>query len=287
MASSHSKHNLQIRSDILNTHKLFINFLTCDIIHVLFHLFNEQCCKERDNHITIAKLIKAERETIELKDDVSISSSAYKDKVRSGSSNLILDIHKRGKKFVHLTIHLSPNSLNPEHAGILHFLKDIYTVKHSSRKSDHYYALIKVEQPNPTSLSFSIGYGYDTPNAKNFTTYDDELQQEMGVIITVLNRLFDSNNKYFVGNHMNYLFDIVNNTNLLLENMNQYTQIATRKNKGKMISPIWANNQFFNLSNVVNNSILSRARKVNRRATRRKTRKVRNNNYGNCASFDS
>ena len=46
---------------------------------------------------------------------------------------------------------------------------------------------------------------------------------------------------------MNYLFDIVNNTNLLLGNMNQYTKIATRKNRGKMISPIWANNQFFDI----------------------------------------
>jgi len=46
---------------------------------------------------------------------------------------------------------------------ILHFRKDIFTVKRSSRDIDMHYALIMVEQPNEDTLRFSIGYGYDTP----------------------------------------------------------------------------------------------------------------------------
>jgi hypothetical protein len=277
MASMYSNHNLQIRSDILDTQTLFINFITADIMDALVHLFSEECCEHRDKHITIAKLIKDERDRQHLVDNVTISSCAYKDATRNGSSNIVLDIHKDGKKFLHLTIHLSIHSLHPKDAGILHFLKDIYTIKHSSRKYERHYALIKVDQPHPESLHFSIGYGYHTSGAKNAMIYDKEVQQEMDVVIAVLNRLFDSSDEYYVGKVRNDPIEIINRTNVLLKNMNNHTKIATRKNKGKMMGPKWNNTPYINVESVPNSvqhSMVSRSRKVNHRTTRKK---VKNN----------
>jgi len=289
MASMYSNHDLQIRSDILESQLLLIRFLTADIMDVLVHLFSEECCENRDKHITIAKLIKDERAHQKLADDVTILSYAYKNKTRDGSSNLLLNIYKHGKEFLHLTIHLSPNTLHPKDAGLLHFLKDIYTTKITSRKYERHYALIKVEQPHPDSLHFSIGDGYHTPGAKNAMIYDKEVQQEMNVVITVLNRLFDSSDEYFVGKVRNDPIEIINRTNELLKNMNQHSKLATRKNKGKMMGPTWNNTPYVNMVSVPNSvyhSMVSRSHKVNRRSTHKIAKKKPNNNQYNYLLYN-
>jgi hypothetical protein len=289
MASMYSNRNLQHRSDILESQLLLIRFLTADIMDVLVHLFSKDCCENRDKHITIAHMIKDERAHQKLADDVTILSHAYKDAIRNGSSNMVLDIHKHGKEFLHLTIHLSPNSLHPEDAGLLHFLKDIYTIKITSRKYERHYALIKVEQPHPDSLHFSIGYGYDTPSAKNAMIYDREVQQEMDVVIAVLNRLFDSSDEYFIGKVRNNPIEIINRTNVLLKNMNQHSKLATRKNKGKMMGPKWNNTSYVNMVSVPNSvyhSMVSRSHKVNRRSTRKIAKKKTNNNQYNYLLYN-
>jgi hypothetical protein len=289
MASMYSNHDLQIRSDILESQLLLIRFLTADIMDALVHLFSEECCENRDKHITIAKLIKDERAHQKLADDVKILSYAYKNKTRDGSSNLLLNIYKHGKEFLHLTIHLSPNTLHPKDAGLLHFLKDIYTTKITSRKYERHYALIKVEQPHPDSLHFSIGDGYHTPGAKNAMIYDREVQQEMNVVITVLNRLFDSSDEYFVGKVRNDPIEIINRTNELLKNMNQHSKLATRKNKGKMMGPTWNNTPYVNVESIPNSvqhSMVSRSRKVNHRTTRKIAKKKTNNNQYNYLLYN-
>ena len=58
MASMYSNRNLQNRSDILESQLLLIRFLTADIMNTLVHLFSEDCCKNRDTHITIAQIIE-------------------------------------------------------------------------------------------------------------------------------------------------------------------------------------------------------------------------------------
>ena len=289
MASMYSNRNLQHRSDILESQLLLIRFLTADIMNNLVHLFSKDCCKNRDKHITIAQMIKDERAHQNLTDDVTILSHAYKDAIRNGSSNIVLDIHKYGKKFVHLTIHLSPNSLHPKDAGLLHFLKDIYTKRITSRKDERHYALIKVEQPRPNSLHFSIGDGYHTPGAKNAMKYDREVQQEMDVVIAVLNRLFDSSDEYFIGHVRNAPIEIINRTNELLKNMNQHSKLATRKNKGKMMGPTWNNTPYGNMLSVQNglqHSMVSRSHNVNRRSTRKISKKKHNNNQYNYLLYN-
>jgi len=289
MASMYSNHDLQIRSDILESQLLLIRFLTADIMDALVHLFSQECCENRDKHITIAQMIKDERAHQKLADDVRILSHAYKDKTRDGSSNLVLDIYKYGERFLHLTIHLSPNSLHPKDAGLIHFLKDIYTIKITSRKYKRYYVLIKVEQPHPHSLHFSIGDGYHTPDSKNAIRYDKEVQQEMDVIIAVLNRLFDSTDEYFVGKIRNAPIEIINRTNELLKNMNQHSKLATRKNKGKMMGPKWNNTPYVNMvsdPNSVQHSMVSHSRKVNHKLTRKIAKQRTNNNKYNYLLYN-
>jgi len=136
---------------------------------------------------------------------------------------------------------LSQKKRDPSKDGMIHIMKDIYTVKRSCRNIDKYYALIRVEQPpNSNSLHFSIASGYDTPDSPFASTYEKEVQQEMDVIINVLNKIFDADNKvYFVGNdEMRVVLPIENKTNILLSNMNNHTNIATRKNWKKMMNHI-------------------------------------------------
>lgn len=238
MASMYSSDELQLRSDILKTHIIFVEFLTADMIDHLVHLFNEKCCEHRNNHITISDIMKEERDRKGLVDDVIITSSAYNDPSNPGGSSIVLDIHKHGGSFVHFTAHLSIHELKPKHSGILHMYKDIYkSLQRGSNKT--FYALINVEQPTPDSLHFSIGYGYDTPSAKNAIVYDKEVQQEMNMIIAVLNRLFNPLDTYYIGRDRTDPIEVSNTTNAILANMNSRTHIASRKNKGKMMWPSW------------------------------------------------
>ena len=67
----------------------------------------------------------------------------------------------------------------------------------------------------------------------------------MDVIITVLNNLFDEDNsEYYIGDE-DTLFPIHNNTNVILGNINTYTQHVTRKNKGVKMYPSFSNNKAY------------------------------------------
>ena len=46
---------------------------------------------------------------------------------------MYLGIKKKGKEFIHLTIHLVPKELNPKKDGIIHIFKNIYK-KNVNRK---------------------------------------------------------------------------------------------------------------------------------------------------------
>lgn len=64
----------------------------------------------------------------------------------------------------------------------------------------------------------------------------------MDIIITVLNHIFDENNKtLYVGNKTSNtnLYLIPHKTNLVLNNMNKHSVLTARKNKGKIIYPTY------------------------------------------------
>ena len=140
-------------------------------------------------------------------------------------------------------MHLSPTTLNPKKQGPIHFVKNVYSKKDEDGKKLEY-ALILITQPEnkPKSLEFSIADGYTT-KLNNAHLYDFELHQEMNVIITVLNRIFDEDNKdFYIGNE-NKLYPIHNNTDTVLENINRSSKYVTLKNKGVRMYPPLTNSQ--------------------------------------------
>jgi len=102
----------------------------------------------------------------------------------------------------------------------------------------------------------------------------------MNVIIDVLNRLFDEDNKEFyigirhrdntnyVNNHYK-LYEPHKLTNTVLQNMNMHSKYNTRRNKGRMMLPFFHNNTTF----VINeNTYRKLPIKKGKRVTSRQTR---------------
>jgi len=114
------------------------------------------------------------------------------------------------------------------------------------------YALIGLIQPKENSLKFSIDYGY-TSNFANDSLHDSDIQKEMNVIIKVLNKLFDEDNKeFYIGEYTNDKKEITPihlHINHIFENMNTHNQHTSRQNKGSTLLPqLNTNNPFINIS---------------------------------------
>jgi hypothetical protein len=178
--------------------------------------------------------------------DISVISEVYGQ--TNSKPTLHLGIQKNNMDFLHLSIHLSPKSLDPKHKGVIHFVKNVYRIKGSnniqgSSNKKYLYSLISIIQPvnKPNSLEFSISNGYTTNGVQNLNMYDNELQQEMNVIITVLNRMFDEDNHEFYIGDQNNLFPIHKNTNTILNNINSSSNYVTLKNRGTRMYPPFNN----------------------------------------------
>jgi hypothetical protein len=237
MSSLFSPINLQERNKIIQSQILLENFLEVDIINKLVHLFDDTHDNYLDKRYKITSYIEEERKLQGLNDsNVEIVSYVYD--YNRKNSTLYLGIKKNSQDFIHLTIHLIPSALDPNHSGIIHIFKDIYKNKTTRRTRPLIYSLISVEKltSKPNSLKFSIDYGYNTPGISNSHMYDPEIQEEMDVIINVLNRLFDEDDEYYIGNN-SILYPIHKKTNLVLNNINKHTTIITRKNKGTFLYP--------------------------------------------------
>ena len=169
--------------------------------------------------------------------NITVESNVYEHANKNVS--LYLNILKNNKRFIHLSLHLTPKELNPKKEGMIHIYKNIYN-KPKQNKSK-YYALISVKYNanKPHSLHFTIDDEYKITQNANAPLYDKEIYQEMDVIITVLNRIFDEDNKdFYVGNPG---FPVHNNTNKYLKIINNQAVAITRKNKGHMIDPLPSN----------------------------------------------
>jgi hypothetical protein len=229
------------RNKILESHKLFGNFLNLYVISSLISLFNN-----KDSNDTIIKYIQDERKEKGLDNNIEFKSYFYGNDV--DNPTLVLILIKNNDEFIHLTIHLSIKHLESESAGIIHFYKNIYKTKTKKKERKFLYGLITITQPKekPNSLEFSITDGYITNGFLNSHIYDKELQQEMDIIITVLNRIFDENNsKYYIGN--NKLISINNQINKTAEILNKYQNYTKRRNKGKTYFGITSNTPKINI----------------------------------------
>ena len=269
MSYYYTQAQLDERSKIMQSHVLFGKFLDADIINKLIQLFDNKNTNVGKND-KITKYIEDERRKQGLDDtNVLIESEVYG--YDKQNSTLYLSIKKNNKDFIHLTIHIAPKELKPSKTGLIHIYKEIYKNINTSIPRQLLYALISVKQPidKPNSLEFSIADGYNTVGIHNAHLYDPEIQQEMNVIITVLNNLFDEKNEeYYIGNKF---YPIHNTTDVILKNINTRTKYTIRKNIGKIILPELTNTTIINIKAKSNKS---KYIKKNKRATRK--RKIKN-----------
>ena len=155
------------------------------------------------------------------------------------NGTLIATIKKNNINYVHISIHVSPSKLEPNKQGIIHFKKDIYLKKVNKRTSHKIYTLIHIEQPpnKLNSLRFFRTDGDVTNVDKSQGDYDADLAIEMDIILAVMNRIFDEDDKeYYIGDS-DSIYPIHNKTNNLLNNVNRLNVIPKRRNIGSMLMP--------------------------------------------------
>jgi hypothetical protein len=236
--SYYTNQQLQSRLNILQTHARMCSFLDGNIVNTLVHLFESNI---------ISKYIEDERIFQGINSsDIIITSNV--DIESSHGPSLYLNIIKNNQKYIHLSIHLCIDNLEPIKQGTVHMVKNIFdditrytniSKTKFKRLKPHMYALITVHQPanKPNSLEFSIDDEYLTTDISGANTNDSQLQQEMKAIVDVLNRIFnEKNEKYYIARKKN-MTNIHNKTNTILTNMNRYTKYATRKNHGVLLGP--------------------------------------------------
>jgi hypothetical protein len=236
----YSPEQLLQRKAILQTQKLLWEFLDSESINKLVDLFSTRNIKSKSK---IENYIEKEWNKQGL-DTTNITIDGKFYGLDKNDPTLLIDILKNNNKILHLSIHLSVKDLEPKDTGIIHIYKNIYkTINPKLSPRRKLYALIAVQQPpeKPNSLVFAIADGYTTPSGiQDKNIYDPELQKEMDVILTVLNRLFDEEDEYYIGNKDKYV-NYHNTTSPVLENMNKYTEHVTRKNRGNGIIPFLKN----------------------------------------------
>ena len=252
------------RGITMNSQKILGNFLDKYTINKLVNLFDENN-KLEDN---ITKYIENERASNGLNNNnVEIKSKVYG--TNKNKTSLILKIFKNGIQYIHLTIHLVSDSLNPANSGIIHIKKNIFKVSQS--KQYKLYTLISIKQSTPKSLEFSLANGLNTPpNVLNSTKYDPELKKEMKVIIDVLNKLFDENNPLYVGKKENS-YPVYLGINNVLNNINKHSKYTIRKNKGTTIFSFINNNEL--KINYKNHKRATQRKVIQDKTTKQKTRR--------------
>jgi hypothetical protein len=256
MSALYSTTNLTRRKTIINAHPLIGCLVNANIVNTLIHLFDKDDTYTNDK---ISKYIADERFARGLSSsNIKIKNEVYGN--NKNNSTLYLGITKNDVEYIHLTIHLCPKSLEPKHAGMIHIKRNAKLPGITNRQS---YILLKLDwnQQKPNSLIFSV--------VDNGFIKDAEMDEEMDVIITVLNRLFDEDNTEFYVGNPDRLLPIHNKTNSVLMNMNQHTPFIKRKNVGVMMYPPMVNNAPITLKPRTTTRRNTNTR--NRRTTRRQT----------------
>lgn len=269
------------KNKIIKSHIHLCKYLNSNIINILIHLFDKEYNNYVNKNEKVVKYIINERKIRGLEDStITIESELYgnnNDNINNLDPTLFLNVKKNNIDLVHLSIHLCIKELKSTNSGIIHMRTNYYLKtninKSMSKKTIRkcIYANIEVKQPidKPNSLEFIIADGYNTPIICNASKYDPGIQKEMDVIITVLNKMFDEDNKeYYIGN-TNKLYPIHTKTNFVLNVMNRYNKYATRKNKGISMLPKTLPDPPMNL----NRSLLKNKRK--NIDGKRVTRKIR------------
>jgi hypothetical protein len=223
---------------IVKSHKSFGFVMNRFMLNRLNALFK--------NNGKVTEFVREERRRRGLDEtNITVGSSVYG--IEKNNPTLFIVIKKNNIDFIHLSIHLAPEvlGLTIKGTGIVHIVKNIYTNHISIKKYHLIKSMYAVYQPpgKPHSLQFRIAERYTTPELVSKTNkYDDEVKQEMDVLTTVLNQLFDEDDReHYVGdydaihvdsNNKQEAIPIESNTDNILRIMNLRTNAFTRKNKG-------------------------------------------------------
>jgi len=237
---AYSPKNLDFRKEIIDSQKQLIEFLDADKFNRLVHLFDEKVDNDADGEKHILKYISKERYRRGLSDDgVTMDSFVYGYEPKNRNGTLIATIKKNNVNYVHISIHVSPSELDPIHHGLIHLKKDIYLKSVNKKTKHNIYTLVHIEQPphKPNSLYFSRKDGDITIVDKSKGDYDADLAIEMDVILAVMNRLFDEDDKeYYIGSP-DIIYPIHKKTENVLVNVNRPNVIPKRRNTGTMLLP--------------------------------------------------
>lgn len=278
---SNNIQKLADKNKIIQTHKCFGNQMNQNIINALINLFDTKSDKRIIDYINVERASRDLNTT-----NYSADSILYGE--NSKNPTLMIIIKKNNIDFIHLTIHLCIKGLNPKGSGIIHFFKNIYNTDKSNKSINRskYYSIISVNSPDnkPNSLIFSINDVDSTIPSHATRDNINQINKELDVIITVLNRLFDeADPKYYIGKYNNdktyiqTLYPIHNKTNTVLKSINSFTKYSTRKNKGSFINPVESSEPFtFNSIAKLHRKKSFRAKRDGRRRGRltRKSTKV-------------
>ena len=215
------------RNSVILSQLLFWKFLNTDMINKLINLFGMPGVNgEIVHHIATERAARG----LDMC-GVVISSHVYG--FDNKNSTIILEIVKNGIAFLHLSIHLRPTAFNSKSAGPIHMRKEIYSTYSPKPPRKTQYVSIFVCQPKdkPNSLEFAI-INQSTSALPITHVHECELRDEMDVIIAVLNRLFDQDNKAFYIGDVDILAPVHNTTDAVLKNIDAVRTHVTRKNVG-------------------------------------------------------
>jgi len=231
--------------NIANSHKHLGSFFNGWNINRLIYLFDSKPSYNDPIH-NIAAYIHEEHK----RRGINTSNLYVKSRVH-GITNpkpdpmCIVEIKYNKKTLVHLTIHLAPEQLKASAHGMIHLVKNIYqnSKKYGTLKNGGRVRLLATKSNNSKSLFFTIMDGRAPPLQGNISL-DPIIQQEMDVLVSVLNKLFDEHDReHYVGDftapselvNMNTIPPIRPNhpnTPLVTSQINMYGIAITRKNKG-------------------------------------------------------
>lgn len=201
--TSYTPEELVIRKLVLDSHVILGQFLSKYIINHLFKFFDKT---NQYNVPSITDYVEIVRKEMGLDDtNVEINSKLYTINPKSKNESrqgLHLQIKKKGRDFLHLSLFITPMRSGNTTQGMIHFSKNIYVPLNKTINIDKrlVYAIIKVEERKPHSLYFSLGTGQNTVSLPNTNLYEKEIKQEMEAILITLNRLFDEHHAWYIGN---------------------------------------------------------------------------------------
>lgn len=203
-----------MNTNIVKSQTKFWDQIDSYIVNRLLHLFDMTSNNTVNNNNKLIYYIENERKLHGLDSSGVVVNTSIYIPDNNTVADLYLNIYKNNKLFVYLTIHLHVSSLNSKHAGPIHIKKEIYKIEQQINKYSRIRIIIPEYKQN--SLQFLMEPGYNTTEDIYTNNHDYELKQEIDVIISVLNKLFDEDNKeYYIGNNKDIMNIHKNTPNVL------------------------------------------------------------------------